>query len=125
HAGMNYPEFRDLAQTGDLILTGERGLIGTLVRILTASQASHVGVLLWIGGGLWLAEMRSGGFTLAPASGRVREMAAKGQVYWGQAPQAIRWRVDKLRAAALAYRGRPYSWWTLLMVFVAQILRRR
>lgn len=122
---MNYTDFRDQAQTGDLLLVEGRGLVGTFVRMITGQQASHVAVLLWIRDGLWVAEMRSRGYTLTRASQRIVEMAESGQVYWGKKPKALQWQVETLIGAALRYRGQRYSWWTLVTVWLAQVSRRR
>jgi hypothetical protein len=122
---MNYSDFRDQAQTGDVLLAESSRFGGVLIRVLTGQQASHVALLLWINGGLWVAEMLSSGYTLSPASERVPELAEHGQVYWGRAPQSMRWKVDRVREAALSFRGRRYSWWTLVTVWVAQVTRRR
>lgn len=125
---MNYAEFRDQAQTGDVLLVEGTGLFSTCIRVLTGQQASHVAILLWLGGyggGLWVAEMRGQGYTLTRASQRVPEMAEHGHVYWGKAPQHLRWRVEGMRDTALSFRGSRYSWWTLVTVWCAQIMRRR
>lgn len=123
---MNYSEFRDQAQTGDVLLAESTRVGGVLIRMLTGQQASHVALLVWIAEGLWVAEMLGRtGYTLSPASERVPELAEHGQVYWGRAPQKVRWKVDVLRQATLSFRGHRYSWWTLITVWCSQVTRRR
>jgi hypothetical protein len=120
-----YSDFRDRARTGDLLLLEGLQIGALLIRMITGQQFSHVALLLWIEDGLWVAEMRGRGYTLTPASQRVAEMAESGKVYWGSAPPPVRSHADAVSRKALSFRGSRYSYWTLITVWIAQILRRR
>lgn len=122
---MDYDALRRQAKTGDLLLLEGRDLVGTLVRVLTGQQISHVAMLIWLRDGLWVAEMRNAGYALTPASQRVPELAADGQVYWGMAPGAIRALEAVVARKILSFRGARYSWWSLITVWAAQLIRRR
>lgn len=121
---MDYANLRARAATGDLILLEARHLVGILVRVLTGQQISHVALLVWIDEGLWIAEMRNAGFSLAPASQRLPEMACEGPLYWGRAPAAVQMVTSAVARTILGFRGARYSWWSLVAVWVAQLLRR-
>jgi len=122
---MNYATFREQVRTGDLLLVEGAGLGSILIRAVTAQQVSHVALVVAIGDGLWVAEMQLSGYTLTPASQRVAEMQEHGQVYWGKAPEAMRWQQSIIVDAVLGFRGHRYSYWTLVTVWFAQLLRRR
>lgn len=124
---MNYATLRFSATTGDLILQAGTSLAARILRVFTASQYSHAGLLVRKEDTLWVAEMKlDTGYTLSPASTRLREMAESGVVRWGPAP-------DKLNRTAvekriLYYRdGSPnrkkdpaYSLPAALIVWLAQ-----
>jgi hypothetical protein len=58
---MDYPTARPLIQDGDTIAVRERlGVLALLTRIFTRSPVTHVGVALWMDGGLWMAELNGG-----------------------------------------------------------------
>lgn len=131
---MNYRDIRNTAVSGDALILEGRGIAGGLaIRILTGQRASHVALLVWIDEGLYVAEMvgTRGGYVLSPASERVPEMVAQGRLYYGQAPAVVRERSEQMAEKILSYRPQrdgdttPYSWWSLVTVWISQVLRRR
>lgn len=69
-----YPEIRPHVADGDLVAVRSRhGLFPNLTRLITASPYTHTAIALWLEGGLWIAEMRSGGNVLVPLSQRANE----------------------------------------------------
>jgi hypothetical protein len=125
---MNYEQLKKTALTGDLILVEGKGAVGRLIRVVTGQQMSHVAVLMWLDGGLWVAEMREfHGFSLQPASQRLPEMARDGLLYHACAPQAVHDQPEIVIDAILRTRDeRPrYSYWTLLTVWLSQLLERK
>jgi hypothetical protein len=67
--GMSYGEARVLIRDGDAILVkGRRHGLNALIKLFTGSEYTHAGLAVWIGGGLYLAEMNAGGNHLVPLS---------------------------------------------------------
>lgn len=66
---MKYADIRDQIRDGDLIAvrSNHRGL-PALTRYFTHSPYTHTAVAIWLGGGLWAAEMNAGGNVLVPLS---------------------------------------------------------
>ncbi len=125
---LTYQQMRQVAQDGDLIMVESRSTVGVLIRLLTAQQFSHVAMLVWIGDGLFVAEMREfSGYQLTPASQWVADTCAKdASIYYGQAPRNVRG-CAHVRAVVERYRReRPrYSYLTLISVWLSQLFRRR
>ena len=66
---MNYEEARSLIDTGDMIAVKRKtGVFATIERLVQRSPYTHAGVAIWIEGGLWMAELNSGGNHLVPLS---------------------------------------------------------
>ena len=66
---MTYDEARHQIRTGDVIgVRGRKGPLAWLTRLVTWSPYTHVGIALWVGGGLYLAEINGGGNHLIPMS---------------------------------------------------------
>lgn len=66
---MNYAEARSQIQDGDLIaVCGTEGFLSPFTRFFTRSRYTHVGVALWMDGGLWLAEINAGANHATPLS---------------------------------------------------------
>ena len=122
---MKYSEVREHAANGDLLLLEGKGPVGRFIRVVTGQQISHVAMLLWLDEGLWVAEMRNAGYSFAPASQRIPEMQEQGIVYWGKAPRQVRNRPIHIHEKALSFRGSRYSWWSLVTVWCAQVLKRQ
>ena len=69
-----YHEIRPHVADGDLVAVRSRhGVFPNLTRLITGSPYTHTAIALWIEGGLWIAEMRSGGNVLVPLSQRANE----------------------------------------------------
>lgn len=69
-----YSEIRPHVADGDLVAVRSRhGVFPNLTRLITRSPYTHTAIALWLEGGLWIAEMRSGGNVLVPLSQRANE----------------------------------------------------
>lgn len=120
---MDYPTLRKLAKDGDVLMLEGQGLVSLLVRMATGQQISHVAMLVWIDGGLWVAEMQElRGYRLTPASARVPELCQAGFVYFGQAGIVS---TSAILDTVKHFRGARYSYWTLFTVWLAQLFRFR
>jgi hypothetical protein len=56
----DYSLIRDSIRTGDLFFTASPALFSRLIRFFTRSKISHVGLFVWIGGRLFVAESMEG-----------------------------------------------------------------
>ncbi len=122
----DYAWLRANAGSGDVLLVESRRVGGTAIRMLTGQQFSHVAMLIWNEGGLWVAEMLGrGGYTLTPASERLPEMCKGAHLYFGEAPEAVTTQPGIVTRTALKYRGSRYSWWTLISVWFSQVTRSK
>ncbi len=123
---IEYAALRDEMRSGDLFLVEGRGVISTLIRVLTGQQLSHVALLVWIDGGLWVAEMREFvGFQLRPASLWLEDISGAGHtVYYGRAPRRVR-ESPLVKETALGFRSQGYGYLSLLQVWWAQLRRTR
>lgn len=66
---MNYAEARSQIRSGQAILIkGRSHGLNALIRWITRSDYTHAGLAVWIGEGLYLAEMNAGGNHLVPLS---------------------------------------------------------
>lgn len=66
---MNYAEVRPLLETGDVIgVRHPYGFIGEATQHFTRSDYTHVGVVLRMANGVWMAELNSGRNHLIPLS---------------------------------------------------------
>lgn len=63
-----YKTARRSIGNGDIIACHYRGGFWSLVRRITGSKISHVGIAVWLGQGLYVAEMQQGGNILRPLS---------------------------------------------------------
>jgi len=120
---MDYQTLRENAATGDIILFAGTDFISKVVRVFTASQYSHIGVLVWEDDGLWLAEMTvSDGYKKSPASQVIKKMCEHGYVWYGNAPAmidmlAVQKEIQQFRDGFADLDKDPnYSWITLLMI---------
>lgn len=120
-----YASIRPRIKTGDVFLVEGKGLVGKMIRVLTAQQYSHVAMCAWIDAGLWVAEMREGvGFQMQPASQWMAQN--KYQCYWGEAPESVHAVPDVIIDFVMKSRAEnlSYSYVTLLLVWLSQILGR-
>lgn len=104
-----------------------RSFIGRLIRVFTAQQASHVGMFVWLDGGLFVADITSGSnFQIAPASMRLEHFEKNSYLHLGRAPVPVQG-CEETVVGVLEYRRTAprYSFWSLLSVWAAQLLRRR
>lgn len=66
---MDYATARSIIEDGDLIgVHGEHGLLVWPTRFFTRSKVTHVGIAVWLDGGLYLAELNGGGNHYVPLS---------------------------------------------------------
>ena len=135
---MNYAQLRNYAFTGDILFQAGDSLGAKFLRVFTASQFSHVALLVWVNGGLWVAEIvPKTGYTLSPASQRIPEMLAAGNLWYAKAP-AARGDLSRpaYREAIMKYRDNSpnkaldpaldpsYSMTSALLTWVAQLTNR-
>lgn len=127
---MRYSDIRGIAKTGDVLLVEGRGFVSQLIRAVTGQSMSHVAVLVWFGETLWVAEMKEFfGYRLRPASLWIEDALVGGNVYFGEAPQAVRLATDHQNKIVLdalfSYRNTRYSYAALVTVWWAQIRRKK
>lgn len=66
---MKYAEARELIRDGDaLLIQGRSHGLNALIKLFTRSAYTHAGLALWLGNGLYIAEMNAGGNHLVPLS---------------------------------------------------------
>lgn len=126
---MTYEEMRKVARSGDVLLCEKRGFISAMIRILTAQQISHVALLVWMDGTLWVAEMKEfKGYSLMPASLWVQDrLSEKTRLYFGTAPLVVYDNEKYLMQEVLHYRNDSYGYLSLFRVWLGQLIpgRRR
>lgn len=64
----SYHEIRNQIHDGDLIAVKGTGIFSEITEFVTSSKYSHTGIAVWLGGGLWVSQMTSGGNNLVPLS---------------------------------------------------------
>lgn len=131
---MDYELMKTEAQTGDILFLAGTSFSAKVLRVFTASNYSHVALLLRGDlGTLWVCEMLGGGYTCTPASQRIPEMCAQGVVRFGRIPiegDGTLLRAN-VRKAMLRYRdGSPdttkdpnYSYVGAVLVWLAQFAK--
>jgi len=120
-----YEEIRGQIKTGDIVLVKGDGVIGKIIRALTAESYSHVALFLWLDGGLWIAEMREGvGFNMQPASQWFDN--SKDSCMVGFAPEPVRVVPDLIIDFVMKSRADKlrYSYFTLFTVWLSQLIGR-
>lgn len=120
-----YLDVRAKAKTGDVLMVEGRGLISILIRMFTGEKISHIGLLVWIGEALFVAEFREfKGFQLLPASLWVDDCFEDGSnVYYGRAPSEVRDNSETISKSVFNYRAQPYGYASLFKILAAQIFR--
>lgn len=120
---LTYDELRDMALDGDTLMIEGTGPFSMLVRILTGRSISHIAMLIWIGDGLWVIEMREfTGVRLTPASQWIDHYASIATVYFGKAPDSIRAQGrDRIVERALAQRWIRYNYFELLLLWLSRM----
>ncbi len=121
----SYADIRGEICDGDVFAVKNRGLFSIAVRVLTGESVNHVAVAVWIGDGLWVAEMREGrGYRLVRASGWLQENQGK-LVFWVEAPPVVRGNDSMLRIVVETKAENPgYSNRTLVKVWSSQLVNR-
>ncbi len=115
---MTYLDARPLIQSGDVLLEQKGGVI----RAFTGESFSHVALLLRQGDEVWVAEFTGRqDYGLLPASAWMADRAGT-TVWWGISPECVRGKDKPLWDAALSFRHKKYSWWTLASVWLSQIV---
>lgn len=116
---MKYLEARELMQSGDVLMVKARGIVSRFIRAVTGESYNHVAMVIKNTGGVFVVEMREGkGWLFTPASVWFSKQAKK-EVYWGKAPEIVR-DSDCVELVAMRHRGRKYSYWTLVTVWLGQ-----
>ncbi len=119
-----YEQVRSGIRDGDVVLCKSRSPIAVAIRVLTGESYNHVGLFVWMGDSLYIAEMRElVGFRLVPAS---QWMAGrKGEVMLGEAPQPVRGHVHiLLEVMRTRYENPRYGYWELAKVWWSQLRNR-
>lgn len=121
---LNYQLVRDGIETGDVLMVKARGIISRIIRAVTGESYNHVAMLVSNPSGVFVIEMREGkGWLMKPASQWMKEQV-KSEVFWGKAPYTIRGSAC-VEVEALSHRGKPYSYWTLITVWIGQFTKRK
>ena len=116
---MNYNQMRTTALTGDVLLVEGRSFFSRFIRVVTGQNFSHVAMLMWLGDGLYVAEMAEGkGFVITPAS---QWTQSSGYLYYGRAPSEVSENHVKARTAILELRGKKYGYMSLFKVWISQL----
>lgn len=97
---MKYAQIRSRIKSGDLLAWQGKGFESRLVRALTGSSYSHVGVAWKIAGRLFVLEAALSGVRIFPLS-------SKGSFYWISL-EGLDWS-DSAEAAAMSPMGEQYS----------------
>lgn len=120
-----YKDVRAKAKTGDVVMVEGSGLISILIRMFTGEKISHIGMLVWIGEALFVAEFKEfKGFRLLPASLWIDDCFEEGSnVYYGRAPAMVRDNHETISASIFNYRAQSYGYLSLLKIFFAQLFR--
>lgn len=121
-----YEELRPFIDTGDVVLAKDRTLEGIIIRVFTAESTNHAAVFVWLGEGLFIAEMTMRyGFRMIPAS-EWFEARQNSELLYCQAPQSVRDKADIIKKKILLARSRQYrySYITLIRVWLSQIFNR-
>lgn len=121
---MIYSEMRLSAKTGDLLLVKGKGFFSQMVRVVTGESISHVALLFWLDGGLFVAEMiEDNGYQILPASQWFP--GAAGPVLFGCAPKVVQDCPKTILGTIARYRDdkkrQRYGYLSLLKVWWAQI----
>lgn len=122
---MNYEAIRPDIRTGDVMLFKGNGIFEKLIRVFTAEGFNHVGLFVWLSDGdLWLAEMKTSGYSLQRAS---QIVDSDSRLLWVGAPNGAYRpdKVDAMREAILAAKGSRYGFLSLLKVWLSQVTRKR
>ena len=116
-----YAHVRAKARTGDVLGIEGKSLISRLIRGFTGGTLSHVGTLVWLGNGLFVAEFREfKGFQILPASLWVKDAQENGDnVYFMKAPAAVH--EANLEKHIFDYRAEPYGYLSLVKIWLAQL----
>ncbi len=127
-----YDQIRSKIQTGDIFGVEGRGIVGTLIRVLTGQQLSHVAMLINKGvDGIWVAEFVEGkGYQMLPASVWLSQRVGKKHfLYWGSAPVIVRRHRGLVKRFIGQFRpenhNTGYSYLTLLRVWWSQLTRKK
>lgn len=90
-----YAEIRASINTGDLFFTYENSFIPKIIRKITQSKVSHVGIFVWIDKRLYTVEMTlREGCVMRPASTRLKgQYFEVGKIYTHLKPAEIKQRI--------------------------------
>jgi hypothetical protein len=93
---MDYAEARSKIEDGDMIAVHEtHGFLTPITRFFTRSSVTHVGIALWMDGGLWMGELNGGKNHAIPLS----QLAGTDfDVYYPPVPSRTKARASLLNA---------------------------
>lgn len=131
---MRYEEIRDQIRTGDILACHGVATISKIIEATTCHHDpeawSHVGLFVWVGQGLFLAQEYEGeGFGIYPASQLIAKFQAAGSsCSVGRAPKLVVDNSSAIFALIETYRTtphlRPYGYGSLLRILVDKELHR-
>jgi len=119
---MNYTAVRASAVTGDVIMAQGFSPVSRLIRAFTGEKVSHIGMLLWLGDGLFISEfVEFKGYNLLPASLWVEDLLSKGDhLFYGKAPASVREASSDVARKAFKWRRARYGYLTLPKIWWSQ-----
>lgn len=120
---MQYSVMRRLAKPGDIVATSSNKF--NFIQFATKEKYKHVGMLVWLDDGLFVAEYTFPGYRIIPASQWI-EANKKYTITFGLAPKKVRADPDGVRSEILRLRDAPrserrYAWWHLPLTWLSQI----
>lgn len=116
---MLYKAIRKQMESGDVLMVKGKGPISRLIRAFSGESISHIAYLIRRPEGLFVAEMKEGkGFRFIPASQWGKENAGR-EILWGKFPGIARGQLCH-EDYVMSQREKPYSYWTLVTVWLAQ-----
>jgi len=120
---MKYQDVRQSIETGDVFLVEGRSIISKIIRAFTGESYSHVGLLIWIGDTLWVAEYKEFiGFRFVPASLWIEDVHTAGARAWlGRAPAVVTMDPPTVYKTALKWRGGRYGYLSLGKIWISQL----
>jgi len=103
------------------------GLVSMLIRAFTGERISHIGMLVWLGDGLFVSEfVEFKGYQLLPASLWLQDRLSDGShIFYGKAPQKVRSNASDISRDAFTWRNKHYGYLSLLKIWWSQITKSK
>jgi hypothetical protein len=124
---MDYKEFRQIAETGGILGTSGKKVVGMFIRIFTGASLQHVAIVFWMDEGLFVAEFQEGvGFQMMPASQWFKNQPKK-VIFYGKPPEVVKNKEELVKRLIFEVRDSEsrfktnYNYWELPIVWFANI----